>query len=71
MLDEAVVESHAMLAAGSLLTPGKRVPTGEMWAGRPARLSRKLRDEEIEGFSQTIQNYAARAQEYLRARREG
>jgi carbonic anhydrase/acetyltransferase-like protein (isoleucine patch superfamily) len=69
VLDEAVVESHAMLAAGSLLTPGKRVPTGEMWAGRPARLSRKLTDAELEGFSQTITNYADRAQEYLRARR--
>ncbi len=71
VLDEAVVESHAMLAAGSLLTPGKRVPTGEMWAGRPARLSRKLTDAELDGFSQTIQNYADRAQEYLRARRAG
>ena len=69
VLDEAVIESHAMLAAGALLTPGKRIPTGEMWAGRPARFARKLTEEEIEGFSQTIDNYAARAQEYLRARR--
>ena len=69
VLDEAVIESHAMLAAGSLLTPGKRVPTGEMWAGRPARLSRKLTDAELDGFCQTITNYADRAQEYLRARR--
>lgn len=69
VLDEAVIESHAMLAAGSLLTPGKRVPTGEMWSGRPARLSRKLTDAELDGFSQTITNYADRAQEYLRARR--
>ena len=69
VLDEAVIESHAMLAAGSLLTPGKRVPTGEMWAGRPARLSRKLTDAELDSFSQTITNYADRAQEYLRARR--
>ena len=69
VLDEAVIESHAMLAAGSLLTPGKRVPTGEMWAGRPSRLSRKLTDAELDGFSQTITNYADRAQEYLRARR--
>jgi gamma-carbonic anhydrase len=68
VLDGAVVESHAMLAAGAMLTPGKRVPTGEMWAGRPARFARKLSDAEIEGFALTIQNYADRAQEYLRAR---
>lgn len=41
VMDGAVVESYAMLAAGALLTAGKRAPTGELWAGRPAR---KLRD---------------------------
>ncbi len=37
MMDGAVVESGAMLAAASLLTPDKRVPAGQLWAGRPAR----------------------------------
>ena len=37
VLDGAVIESDAMLAAGAMLTPGKRIPTGELWAGRPAR----------------------------------
>ncbi len=37
LMDGAVVESGAMLAAASLLTPDKRVPAGQLWAGRPAR----------------------------------
>lgn len=70
VLDEAVIESHAMLAAGAMLTPGKRIPGGELWAGRPARFSRKLTKRELDGFALTIGNYADRGQEYLRARRE-
>ena len=71
VLDEAVVEGGGMLAAGAMLTPGKRLPTGELWAGSPARRARALSDEELAGFSKTVENYRARGQEYLRARREG
>ena len=37
VLDEAVIEGGGMLAAGAMLTPGKRLPAGELWAGSPAR----------------------------------
>ncbi len=49
VMDGAVVESGAILAAGALLTPGKRVPTGELWAGSPAKFMRKVgpADEEM------------------------
>ena len=71
VLDEAVIESGGMLAAGAMLTPGKRLPAGELWAGRPARFARKLTNEEVAGFPVTVENYRGRGQEYLRARREG
>ena len=67
VLDEAVIESDAMLAAGAMLTPGKRIPSGELWAGSPAKKMRDLRPEEIAGMKETIRRYAARAQEYLKA----
>src|SRR5262249_38534319 len=66
VLDGAVVETDAMRAAGSLLTPGKRVPTGELWAGRPARRVRELRPDEIERIRNSAERYAALAREYLR-----
>ena len=69
VLDEAVVEGRGMLAAGAMLTPGKRVPAGELWAGRPARFARKLAPEETAGMDLTIETYLARARDYLRARR--
>ena len=40
VLDEAVIEGGAMLAAGAMLTPGKRIPKGQLWAGRPAKFMR-------------------------------
>ncbi len=47
VMDDTVIEADGMLAAGAMLTPGKRVRTGEIWAGRPAKLLRLLTPEEI------------------------
>ncbi len=46
MLDGSVVETGALLAAGAFLSPRKVIPTGEMWAGMPARKFRDLREGE-------------------------
>ena len=64
ILDEAVVETDAMLAAGSLLTARSRVPTGELWAGRPAKLLRRIRPEELRSFADRAHHYVALAAQY-------
>lgn len=64
ILDEAVVESGGMLAAGALLTQGKRVRAGELWAGRPAKLMRLISEEESVIFRRTAQNYVERSRTY-------
>jgi carbonic anhydrase/acetyltransferase-like protein (isoleucine patch superfamily) len=65
VLDEAVVESGGMLAAGALLTPRKRVESGELWAGRPAKFMRAIAPEDAARFRQTAKTYAERARQYL------
>ncbi len=65
ILDEAVVEGGGMLAAGALLTQKKRVGRGELWAGTPARLMRRLSPEEMAGMQQTAASYAERARIYM------
>ncbi|MDB1135319.1 gamma carbonic anhydrase family protein [Candidatus Anaplasma sp. TIGMIC] len=65
VMDRAVMERESMLAAGSLLTKGKVVKTGELWAGRPARMLRMLTDEEILHLRESAENYVALAREYL------
>ena len=47
IMDGAVIEPQAMVAAGAMVTPGKTVPSGELWAGRPAKKMRDLTQAEI------------------------
>ena len=44
IMDLAVVEEYGMLAAGAVLTPGKVIKSGQIWAGNPAKYikNRKL-----------------------------
>ncbi len=65
MLDESVLEEEAMLAAGAVLTPKKVVPSGQLWAGNPAKYMRDLKPEEITFFKQSAENYVQLAAEYL------
>ena len=46
-MEGSLVETNSILEAGSVLPPGRRIPTGEIWAGNPARFVRKLTHEEI------------------------
>ncbi|HBR67993.1 MAG TPA: gamma carbonic anhydrase family protein, partial [Rhodospirillaceae bacterium] len=49
---------------GSLVTPGKRVKTGQLWAGRPAQYMRDLKKEELEYIDWSSKHYARLAKEY-------
>ena len=64
VMDGAVVETGGMVAAGALLTPGKRVRKGELWAGSPAKLMRALTPAEAEMFRWTVEHYVERAHSY-------
>jgi carbonic anhydrase/acetyltransferase-like protein (isoleucine patch superfamily) len=59
-----VVESGAMVAAGALVTPGKRVPSGELWSGSPARLMRRLTPEQLDYIRDAATHYAALGAQY-------
>lgn len=65
VMDGVVVESGGMVAAGALVTPGKRVKKGELWAGSPARFLRHLSQEELDFFPVSAAHYADLAREYL------
>lgn len=61
-MDGTVLESEAMLAAGAMLTPHKRVGSREIWAGRPARMLRPLTDEEAGKNRESVLHYQELAQ---------
>jgi len=65
LMDGVVVESGAQVAAGALVTPGKRIPSGQIWAGSPAKFFRQLNKEEQEFIAISAENYVKHAREYL------
>lgn len=64
VMDGVVVERHAMVAAGALVTPGKVVRSGELWAGSPARKMRDLTPAEIENIHASAAHYCELARSY-------
>jgi carbonic anhydrase/acetyltransferase-like protein (isoleucine patch superfamily) len=68
ILDDAVVEEEAMVAAGALVTPGKRVAARELWAGRPARSARKLTETDLAVIRDGVQHYCELSAEYRQER---
>jgi carbonic anhydrase/acetyltransferase-like protein (isoleucine patch superfamily) len=54
-----------MVAADALVTGGKRVRKGELWAGSPAKLFRQLTDEEMANLGSGAEEYRKLGQEML------
>jgi len=67
VMDGCVIEGDAMLAAGAMLTPGKRIPSGQLWAGRPARYTRDLTEADIAGMRMGVTHYVALAKMHVAA----
>ena len=67
ILDGAVVKKHGFVGAGAVVAPGKVVGEGELWLGNPARLARRLTDEEIERLYYSAAKYVELKNDYLPA----
>jgi len=57
VMDGCVIEGDAMLAAGAMLTPGKHMPSGQLWSGRPAKFMRELSEADIFGMQRGVKGY--------------
>ena len=64
-MDGSLIQRNGMLAAGSLLSPGKTVRKGEMWMGRPAKFVRELGESEFRALSKGAAKYVRTANDYL------
>jgi carbonic anhydrase/acetyltransferase-like protein (isoleucine patch superfamily) len=64
IIDFAVVETGAFVAAGAVVTPKKRIPTGQMWGGNPAKYMRDLTAEEAAFIPISAENYVKHVHEY-------
>ena len=67
VMDGCAIESDAMLAAGAMLTPGKTIPAGQLWAGRPAKYVRDLSAADLEGMRSGVAHYVELARRHREA----
>lgn len=65
VMDGAVVEDEVIIGAGSLVPPGKRLESGFLYVGSPAKQARPLSDNERSFFSYTAGNYVKLKDQYL------
>jgi len=66
-MDGAVVKDEVIIAAGTLVPPGKVLESGYLYMGTPVRQSRALSDKERSFFSYTSKRYVDLAAVYLSA----
>lgn len=62
ILDGAVIQKKAMVAAGAVVKPNFIVPSGKLAAGVPAKIIRDLTEKEIADFEYSAERYVKYAE---------
>ena len=57
VLDGAILKKNVLLAAGSLVPPGKELEGGYLWVGSPVKRVRALTEAELQFFNKSAKNY--------------
>ena len=65
VMDGAEMEADSMVAAGAVVTPGTRIPSGTLWKGNPARQARELKESEIRNLEYSARHYVRLKDRYL------
>ena len=63
VLDRAEIGDHSIVAAGALVTGGKKFPPRSMIMGSPARCVRELTDEEVKNLDASAERYRIHSKE--------
>lgn len=64
ILDGAVIESHTLIGAGSLIPPGKHLDGGHLWLGNPVKKIRQLTQDELDNLAYSATHYIKLAHQY-------
>lgn len=64
ILDGAIINSDCMIAAGSLVGPGKNIESGYLYVGSPVKQVRKLTDKERDFLLYSAKSYVDLKDEY-------
>jgi carbonic anhydrase/acetyltransferase-like protein (isoleucine patch superfamily) len=65
LLDGCEIGKESIVAAGSIVTQNKKFPPQSLIIGTPAKVLRKLSDQEIESIYKSAENYVNYKDSYL------
>ena len=65
VMDGVVIEDEVVLGAGSLVPPGKRLESGYLYVGSPAKQARALSEKERSYFRYSADNYVRLKDQHL------
>lgn len=65
VMDDVIVEDDVIVGAGSLVPPGKRLASGYLYVGSPAKQARALTEHERAFLKESALNYVQLKDEYL------
>ncbi len=68
ILDDVHIQKQVMVAAGSLVPPGKILESGYLYLGNPAKAVRKLSTKELEHLTYSAEYYVCLKNRYLNNR---
>ena len=65
ILDGAVIDERVFVGAGAMVTPGKKLESGGLYVGVPARRIRDLSEKEIAELHESAAHYVKLKNDYL------
>jgi carbonic anhydrase/acetyltransferase-like protein (isoleucine patch superfamily) len=65
IMDDAVIPDRVMIGAGSLISPGKKLESGMLYMGRPAKAVRALTEQEVVYLCYSAEHYMRVKNNYL------
>ena len=66
VLDNAIVPSHTLIAAGALIPEGRQLESGFVYAGVPAKRLKPLSEVQIDEIREGALRYVQKGEEYQR-----
>lgn len=68
VMDDVVIESQVVVAAKSLVPPGKRLESGYLYMGNPIQCKRALSEDEVANLAESARHYKTLKDRYLSER---
>ena len=65
VMDECELGEWSIIAAGSVVKPNTKIPSGKLWGGLPAKEIRDVNDKEREWIKELSNNYLELSKQYL------